>query len=211
MRSCRSLELGPAALIPWRTSSVQSAAWSPPVAGESAGELSDRAVAAVDARQLAQGQFRGSLPARRNSAARGHFPASRARAKAASPRGERGASRVDFARHSDGGRNHQELNIITTLPQWGQIDRYDVEPVIEVFAEPVGLDFFQEVAISRGDDPRVDLLGVVIADPLKLSLLQDPKQLDLELGRGAVDLVEEDAAGVGCFKAAGAVINGTGE
>ena len=37
------------------------------------------------------------------------------------------------------------------------------------------------------------------------------EQLDLELGRGAVDLVEEDAAGVRRLEPAGPVVDGAGE
>ena len=75
----------------------------------------------------------------------------------------------------------------------GQVDRDDVEPVVQVLAEPAGVDLVEQVAVGRRDDPRVDLDGPGVADPLELPLLQDPQQLDLELGRGAVDLVEEDA------------------
>ncbi len=106
---------------------------------------------------------------------------------------------------------HQGLDVLPALAQRGQVDRHDVEPVIQVFPEPADLDLLEQVAVGRGDDPGVDLLGVVVADPLELALLQDAEQLDLELGRGAVDLVEEDAAGVGRLEPAGAVVDGAGE
>src|SRR5205814_9831278 len=77
--------------------------------------------------------------------------------------------------------------------------------------EPARLDLLEQVAVGRGDDSGVDLLGVVVADPLELALLQDAEQLDLKLGRGAVDLVEEDAAGVGRLEPAGPVVDGAGE
>ena len=55
----------------------------------------------------------------------------------------------------------------------------------------------------------VDLLGVVVADALKLAFLQYAEQLDLELGRGAIDLVKEDTAGMCRFEAAGSIIDRT--
>src|ERR1700678_3401301 len=61
-------------------------------------------------------------------------------------------------------RDHQELDVVATLTQWWQVDRYHVEPIVEVFAKPVTFDFFQEVAIGRRDDPGIDLFGVVVAD-----------------------------------------------
>ena len=42
-------------------------------------------------------------------------------------------------------------------------------------------------------------------------LLQHAEQLDLELGGGGVDFVEEDGAGVGGLEAAGAVVDGPGK
>ena len=105
----------------------------------------------------------------------------------------------------------QRRDVLAALAQGRQVDRHDVEPVVQVLAEPAGLDLVEQVAVGRGDDPGVDLLGVGVADPLELPLLQDAEQLDLELGRGAVDLVEEDAAGVRGLEPAGPVVDGAGE
>ena len=55
------------------------------------------------------------------------------------------------------------------------------------------------------------LLVRVSPTALELPFLQDAEQLDLELGRGAVDLVEEDAAGVRGLEPAGPVVDGAGE
>ena len=54
-------------------------------------------------------------------------------------------------------------------------------------------------------------IGLRVAHALELVLLQHAEQLDLQLGRGGVDLVEEDGAGVGGLEAAGAVVDGAGE
>ena len=50
-----------------------------------------------------------------------------------------------------------------------------------------------------------------VAHALELALLQGAEQLHLQVGRGGVDFVEEDRAGVGRFEAAGAVVDRAGE
>src|SRR5207302_6398 len=93
-------------------------------------------------------------------------------------------------------RIHQERNVFPPLAQGRQIDRHDVEPVIQVLAEPAGADLLEQVAVRGGDEAGVDLDRLRVADALELPFLQDAQELDLELGGGAVDLVEEDSAGV---------------
>src|SRR4051794_13527707 len=105
----------------------------------------------------------------------------------------------------------QERDVLAALAQRGQVDGHDVDPVVQVLAEPAGVDLVEQVAVGRRDDPGVDLEGARVADALELPLLQDAEQLDLELGRGAVDLVEEDAARVRRLEPAGPVIDRAGE
>ena len=93
----------------------------------------------------------------------------------------------------------------------GKIDWHHVEPVVEVLAEPAGVDLIEQVAVRGRDDPGVDLLGVVIADPLEFPFLEDAEQLDLELGRGAVDLVEKDRSRVRGLEPSGPVVHRAGE
>src|SRR5215212_57040 len=89
--------------------------------------------------------------------------------------------------------------------------RDHVEPVIQVFAEASGGGFGQEVAIAGGDDAGVDAYGLRVADALKLAFLQRAEQLDLQVGRGGIDFIQEDAASVGSFEAAGAIVDRAGE
>ena len=59
---------------------------------------------------------------------------------------------------------------------------------------------------------RVSTLTVrSIADALEFAFLQDPQELDLELGRGAVHLVEKNAPGVRSLEPAGPVVDRAGE
>ena len=92
------------------------------------------------------------------------------------------------------------------LTQRRQVDWHYVKAVIKIFTEAIGLDFRKKITIGRSDDPGVDFLGIVVTNPLELPFLQYAKKFDLQLGRGAVDLVKEDTASVCCFKATGAII-----
>ena len=106
---------------------------------------------------------------------------------------------------------HQLGDVLAAVAQGRQVDGDHVEAIEEVLAEPRLLDLLQQIAVAGGDDPRVDADRLRVAHPLELVLLQDPQQLDLELGGGGIDLVEEDGAGVGRLEAAGAVVDGPGE
>ena len=102
-------------------------------------------------------------------------------------------------------------DVLAPLAQRRQVDRHHVQPVVQILAEPLGLDLGQQVAIAGGDDARIDADGLRIADALELALLQHAQQLDLQLGRGGVDFVEKDRAGVGRLEAAGAIVDRAGE
>ena len=91
------------------------------------------------------------------------------------------------------------------------MDRHDVQPVIQILAKPLGLDFGHQVAIAGGDDAGVDADGLRVADALELALLQHPQQLDLQLGSGGVDFVEKDRAGMGGLEPAGPIGDRPGE
>ena len=77
------------------------------------------------------------------------------------------------------------------------MDGHHVEPIIQVFAKAVASATSSQVPIARGDHPRVDKERLRVADPLEFALLQHAQQLDLQLGRGGIDLVEKNGAGVG--------------
>ena len=94
----------------------------------------------------------------------------------------------------------------TAFPERRQVDRNDVQPVVQVFAKTVLVDFVLQVAIGGGHDAAIDPNGSRIADPLKFVLLQDPQQFDLQLVAHGIDFIEEDRAAVGGFKSAGAVL-----
>ena len=78
----------------------------------------------------------------------------------------------------------------------------DVEPVVQVFAEPAGADQGLEVLVGRGQDPDVDRDRLRAADPLERHLLEHAEQLGLDLEVDVADLVEEERAAVGLLEPA---------
>jgi hypothetical protein len=44
----------------------------------------------------------------------------------------------------------EQGDVVAPLPQWREADRKDVEAVVEVFAEPLLLDRFEQVAVGGG-------------------------------------------------------------
>ena len=94
----------------------------------------------------------------------------------------------------------EEWNILTALPEGGQIQRNDVDAVVEVFAElPLANEVF-EVLVRRCDDTHIHLDGLYATDSGELSFLQDAQQLGLRHGAEVADLVEEERAGIGEFE-----------
>ena len=89
------------------------------------------------------------------------------------------------------------------VAQGGQVNGHHVEAVVEILAEPAGLDLLLEVAVGGGDEAHVDVDGLDAADALELALLQRAQQLHLHLDRDLADLVEEEGAAVGQLEAAG--------
>ena len=85
----------------------------------------------------------------------------------------------------------------------GQPEVHDVEAVVEILAEAAGADLLLEVAVGRGDDADVDLLGLAVADAEDDALLQRAEELHLEVQRQLADLVEEERALVGRLELAG--------
>ena len=72
-------------------------------------------------------------------------------------------------------------------------------------------DFLHQVAVAGGDHAGVDAHRLGVADAFEFPFLQDAQQLDLELQRRGVDLVEKDGAAVRGLEPSGAVVDCPGE
>ena len=91
----------------------------------------------------------------------------------------------------------EHRDVLAPLAQRRNVDRDDVQPVVEILLEPAVGDHLPQVAVGRGDHPHVDLLRALGAERLELALLQHAQQLRLQRRAHRADLVEEDRAAVG--------------
>ena len=85
----------------------------------------------------------------------------------------------------------QYRNVVLTVPQRGQGDQEQVQPVEQVFAELAVPDTLRQVLVRSADDADVGLLVFRRADGQDLLVLDRPQQLGLQLHGHVADLVEE--------------------
>src|SRR5512140_502085 len=94
----------------------------------------------------------------------------------------------------------EKWNIFTSLCKRRQLQRYDVEPIVEILAELAGNLGCVQIAMGRGNDTHVDRDRLRCTDRTHLAFLQHAQQLDLQREWHIADLVEEDGAAVGSLK-----------
>ena len=88
----------------------------------------------------------------------------------------------------------EQRDVVTALAQRRQVERDDVQAVVEIAAEVSGANLLVEVAVRRRDDARVDRNRLGRADGNHFALLQHAEQLDLRRRRRLADFVEEERA-----------------
>ena len=98
-------------------------------------------------------------------------------------------------------------DVVPPFAKRRQRDRHHVEPVVKVLAEIPGLDLILERLVRGRDDTDVDADGFGITDAFEFALLQDPKQLDLELRGHARDFIQEDRPAVSGLESPGLVFD----
>src|SRR5690606_34770065 len=91
----------------------------------------------------------------------------------------------------------KERDVVAPLAERRDVERDDVEAVVQVAPEGALAHLVLEVAVRRGDDADVDGDGLRRADGHDLALLERAEQLDLERRRHLADLVEEEGPSAG--------------
>ena len=86
-----------------------------------------------------------------------------------------------------------------------------LRPVIQVFAEAAGGDFFFQIAIGGGHNAHVGKARAVFAHALITFFLQGPQQLALQIERDFADFVQKQSSALGGFKTSGAILDCAGE
>ena len=91
------------------------------------------------------------------------------------------------------------------------LERHDVQPVVEVFPHPPLCDRPGKVDVGRGYDPQIDADGEVPPHTLEFPILEDPQDLDLERRRDLPHLVQENSAAITEFELPDLPARGSGE
>ena len=91
----------------------------------------------------------------------------------------------------------QQLDIGSTLPERRNRDRDNVQSKVEIRPEELLRNRLLKIAIGRGNDPDVGLDRLYSPNPLKFTLLEDAKQLHLELRWHITNLVEKERPAIG--------------
>lgn len=87
-------------------------------------------------------------------------------------------------------------DILAARAERRDLDGKYAEPIEEIAAEPPRLHLGREIAVGRRDDADVDAARAIITHPLKLAVLEHPKELRLQLERDLAGLVQEQRAAV---------------
>ncbi len=106
-------------------------------------------------------------------------------------------------------RQHQD--VLAPLPQGGQGDDVERQPVQQIVAKLPLVGQRRQILVGGAHQAHVDLEGLGTADALEFTVLDDPQQLLLHPGAGGGQLVEEQGAAVGPLEAALMALGGPGE
>jgi hypothetical protein len=96
-------------------------------------------------------------------------------------------------------RKHRD--VLAALAKRRQLDGEDVEPVEQIFAEPLFRRHGEQIPMGGCHQARIRPDRLVAAEPLELALLDQAEDLRLDLERQLPNLVEEDGAVLGGLEA----------
>ena len=92
-----------------------------------------------------------------------------------------------------------------------QVDRHDVQSIVQVLSKGAGINLIEQIAVGGGYDATIDSNCLRVANSLELLLLKHSQQLDLQRVAHRVDLVEKNCAAMCGLEPAGAILMRAGE
>src|SRR5262249_44094392 len=96
----------------------------------------------------------------------------------------------------------EEWYVGAPIAERRQLDRYHLQPEVEVLPEGSRLDGRVQITMRGGNDANVDADGLVAADAVDLPVFDDAQQFGLQRERHVADFVQEQGAAVGELKLA---------
>src|SRR4029077_5962714 len=91
----------------------------------------------------------------------------------------------------------EKRDVLAAIAQRRHLNGENTEAEVEILAEGAAGHALGEVPVGCGHDSHVHPSGPGRSHPLKLPVLEEPEQLDLEIGGELADLVQEEGAPVG--------------
>src|SRR5205814_3986440 len=91
---------------------------------------------------------------------------------------------------------HQDGGVLRSLPERRKTNREDVQTIVEIGAESLLPHGSLQIPVRRRDHADVYRAGMGGSDSFELALLDDSKELWLELERQITDLVEKQRSAV---------------
>src|SRR5580704_6774525 len=86
---------------------------------------------------------------------------------------------------------HEQRNVIRALAQGRNRDWENIQAVIKIAAKLLLQNHLFQIAMGRGHNPNVNFFRPRTAQPLELALLQDAKELGLQLQWDITDLIQK--------------------
>ena len=105
----------------------------------------------------------------------------------------------------------QQQDIVAPLPQRGEVRAQDIEPEVEILSEGSLAYQLFKVAMSAGDDPDIHAHLFAAPQRIKLPIVKNRQQLDLQLQGQVADFGEENGAALRKAEHAGLVAVRPGE
>jgi hypothetical protein len=89
---------------------------------------------------------------------------------------------------------HQKRNILRTLPQGRNVDGKHIQAIVEIAAKLLLQYHSFQITMSRGHNAHVNFLRARASQAFEFTLLQDAKELWLQLERDIADFIQEQRA-----------------
>src|SRR5262249_40909309 len=89
------------------------------------------------------------------------------------------------------------LNVFSTFSKGWHSNLNGINPVIEILAEMPFIDCLQWITVGRRNETKVGILRLLASYAVEDSLLQNPKELGLELERHLTNLIQQQTTSLG--------------
>src|SRR4051794_19983949 len=87
--------------------------------------------------------------------------------------------------------------VFDSLAEPRKEDRKNIDAIPQILTKGAAGDHSREIAMRGSDDPYIDMNGMLAADALNESILQDAQQANLCRQRQLADFVQKERAAVG--------------